>query len=223
MTDGAHVVPVPTESEMAHIRGIFSRAADAIVAASELGQRVAELASQVQALRMEVERVRESNRWLEQQLFDTARARDEARREATEASEALVIARETIHKHETEIEGAKATISAHTDTITRLHRESDEHLERALSAENELAFVKSKLDEAMGWIEEIHDRFKPKPPVSEVTPEPFHPEPSQPPQPPVVVEPLSAASEAGDTKSWPSMVEEGQVEERKEAGAGFKW
>lgn len=75
------VSPIVQEDDMSKVRELFDRAANAIVQASELAKQVNELSASVDALRRDVERMRSQNEWLDSQLADTRRQRDEAIRE----------------------------------------------------------------------------------------------------------------------------------------------
>lgn len=175
MTD-VQVTPVPTEAEMAQIRGIFARAADSIVAASELGHRVAELTKEVEGLRRDVEWLRSTNQRLNDQLIEVRGERDVARSKAVDLQHELNEANAAIGVHANTISSQRETISYRNETIARLNRESDDHLLRAMGAEEELGKVKAKLAEASAWMEEVQAMLRPK--VETVDPTPVQaPEP----------------------------------------------
>lgn len=165
MTDGTtaiQVSPVPTESEMSMIRSMFDRAANAIVQASELGQRVQTLSQHVADLEDRIKRALQSNEWLAEQLSNTRAERDAAIHTLADTTDDLVEAKETI-------EGLKAGQEVMAErgieareTITRLSRECDDNMGRAFTAERELAAVKAKLEEAVSWIEEVTTMLAPK-------------------------------------------------------------
>jgi chromosome segregation ATPase len=161
----------PTEAEMNHIRGIFSRAADAIVSASELKQRVTHLEHDMDVMRRELETVKNTNNWLTEQLGQVRGQRDKLQQEVDHANANI----STLNK---ELDAAKETITDQstrigelTDKLHAAQKESDDHLLRAMTAEEELAKIRQKLDEAFSWMHEAQRLFeKPKEEPKEVAP-----------------------------------------------------
>jgi hypothetical protein len=175
MTDGTTAVQVSpvTESEMGHVQDIFRRACDAIVGYSELGRQVQELTTKVEALTRELERLREDNKFMSEQLYETRKQRDEARVDAQETHGALVIARNDLSVVKADIEHKDALITSFRQKVATTERESDDHLLRAMHAEEELAKVKAKLEEAEAWFDSIkpilHPVVEPEPVPSDWT------------------------------------------------------
>lgn len=66
----------PTEDEMGRFLATFQRMRDAIVAGSKLAQEFAELRGQVQALREDLDKVRNINATLDEALLSSRQARD---------------------------------------------------------------------------------------------------------------------------------------------------
>lgn len=167
----ANTPAVPTESEMANIRGIFERAANAIVGYSELGIKVSELQTAVDTLRRDLDRVREHNRWLEEQLLQTRHERDEARSELAAAKAQIDTATSTVNKLNDDVSFRDKQIGDLREQNNKLENELDETLGRAISAETELGLVKSKLEEAMDWLRDVQSLVaKPMPTVVETVP-----------------------------------------------------
>jgi FtsZ-binding cell division protein ZapB len=163
MTDGTTAVQVSpvTESEMGKVQDIFRRACDAIVGYSELGKQVQELTTKVEALTRELERLREDNKFMSEQLYETRKQRDEARADAQETHGALIIARNDISVAKADIEHKDALITSFRAKVATVERESDENLLRAMHAEEELAKVKAKLEEAETWFDSIRPILHP--------------------------------------------------------------
>src|SRR5262245_11010469 len=162
----------PTETEMQHIRSIFSRAADAIVSASELAKRVTELEHTMDALKRELDTVKNTNAWLTDQLGNVREHRDRLTRELDEE-------RTKTSRLSGELEDANHTITTQgnriaelTDKLRDSQKESDDHLLRAMTAEEELQKVRTKLDEAFAWMEGAQKLFKKPEEVASVTPFP---------------------------------------------------
>lgn len=77
-TTGIQVAPIPTESEMASIRQIFTNVANALVRASELAKTVTELETKFSSLNEDHTRVMARSDQLEQSLSEARMQRDEA-------------------------------------------------------------------------------------------------------------------------------------------------
>jgi|SRR5215475_6505073 len=175
MTD---VVAAPTEAEMTSIRNMFSKAADAIVSASELGKRVAELEHEQRRIKEEVESLKATNQWLNEQLNTVRQHRDRLQGELdTERSTKDVLHRDLANANDT-ISANDIRIKDLSDKLHSSQRESDDHLLRAMTAEEELEKVKAKLDEAFEWMDaakKLFHREEPKEEVREPTPFPTPP------------------------------------------------
>lgn len=168
MSDGNTTPLGPVqESEMSHIRQIFDRAANAIVAASELAKVVDDLKVQVEALRGEVEKVRRENGWLDGQLANVREARDKALAEATQVRSELVEANHRAETAEAKNESQSRQIQALQDQLAKAQGERDDYGMRHMEASDALDKANgklAKLREAMG----IEDSPKPTP-VPEAT------------------------------------------------------
>jgi len=150
MTD---VVTAPTEAEMINIRNMFSKAADAIVSASELGKRVTELEKEQHRQKDEIEGLKASNQWLNDQLNTVRQQRDALQREIEEKRQGMeVLSRDLANAHDINTV-SNARITELSDKLHASQRESDDHLLRAMTAEEELDKVKAKLDEAFEWMD----------------------------------------------------------------------
>jgi len=148
------VVVAPTENEMATIRNMFSRAADAIVRASELGNRVTELEHQIDGFRRELETVKNTNAWLSDQLGTVRGQRDQLQHDLDHERAKNSALSQQVQEHSDTISIQQARINELEDKLRSREKESDDHLLRAMTAEEELAKVKAQMDEALGEVED---------------------------------------------------------------------
>lgn len=175
MSDGTtaiQVSPVPTESEMSTFRAMFERAAQAIVDASHLGQRVNELSDQVASLRNQVETATRNNEYLAEQLTQARHERDDVRRELSDTSNAYAQARAEIASKADEIAVKDNTIANLRQAVANVEREADENMLRALKAEEELDKVKAMLNDAQAWYERVKAIMEPPAPETPALPAP---------------------------------------------------
>ncbi len=82
----ANVSPVIPEADVSMISAMFTRIADGLVQASALAKEVSELRSVVASLKSDIEYVRDQNKWLDEQLANVRRSRDETQRELDEVT-----------------------------------------------------------------------------------------------------------------------------------------
>ena len=80
----ANVSPGVPEADVSMISAMFTRIADGLVQASALAKEVSELRSVVASLKSDIEYVRDQNKWLDEQLANVRRSRDETQRELDE-------------------------------------------------------------------------------------------------------------------------------------------
>lgn len=172
-----------TEDDMTHVRSIFERAANAIVAQSELGQRLAALQAefdafkinseaQIRRLQAQVDGVSETNRYLTEQLSIARNERNEARvalsdlqTSHNESQSQLANLGGTLTQRDAEIQRLR-------DQVHGLERERDEWQLKAMAAEEELASLKSKLEDAEAWFDGVRSMLHPPQPEPEPEPAP---------------------------------------------------
>jgi len=170
MTD---VAATPTEAEMINIRNMFSKAADAIVSASELGKRVTELEHEQRRQKDEIESLKASNSWLNDQLNSVRQQRDQLQTQLEQERHAKEVLSRDLANANGVIEHNNARITELSDSLHRSQRESDDHLLRAMTAEEELEKVKAKLDEAFEWMDAAKALFRRDEPKEVKEPIPF--------------------------------------------------
>lgn len=168
MTDGTgNIAPIPTESEMSNIRQLFERAANSIVDASKLAAEVADLRRIVEETKREIETVRNNNKWLDEQLQETRKARDEARSEAHDKGLRL-------NEANAKIDGLESRSSSQEQTITSLKQEIDslyKHLDQTEGERDKaLALVDrlvAKAEQAQEHLSKVMAVFAPEPKAEE--------------------------------------------------------
>ena len=151
MSDGTMSPLAPVqEDEMSHIRQIFDRAANAIVQASELSKQVADLQSQFQALKNDMEYLRKRNAELDVALADVRGQRDQAMRERDEAK----------NNHAAE-QNKAGDLQAKLDYANRLNEALQSEL-TSTKADRDQAYdawhkAETAKDEAEGKLRDIED------------------------------------------------------------------
>jgi len=202
-TTGIQVAPIPTESEMASIRQIFTNVANALVRASELAQQVTDLEARFSSLNQDHMKVMARNDELTQSLHEVRSQRDDGARLLDETANNLRAAQASItdltHQVEfgkTEIDRLNAKLKQVNDEAAHYAEEADKHERRASEAEAKLKAIHQTLG-----IPEVAAKPEPTP-----TPEPTQAQP-EPYTPPVNPEPrpLSQEEAAPRTEQGPEV------------------
>ena len=82
--------PAVTESDMNFVRSIFERMANSVVEASRAAPELANLRSEVEAFRKDVQEMRTKNSYLDEELTKARSERDAAKRDADEIEDRCV-------------------------------------------------------------------------------------------------------------------------------------
>jgi len=165
-----------TEEEMNRIRDMFAKGADAIVSASSLRNEVEELKKTMSDVKQNADETHQTNQALLRQL---SRQDAEITQLKTELDTLKVESsqyNQRLAQKDEEIHHLYADQSAKGETIQRLQRESDDHLNRALKAEETLDNVKGKLSDiqtAVQSVAKVYDEVESF----------LHPAPSEPQEP----------------------------------------
>lgn len=168
MTDQVNHTTSMTEEDMAKVRSLFARGADAIVSASQLSKDVEELRHSMSELKQSYDELASHNRFLlrrvnevETELEEVKKDRDNLRLEASHYNQRLAERDDTIRTLEN-------SVADNATTIARLTKESDDHMFRAMDAEDKLDQVKAKFTAAQSWFEDVNSFLHPAPiPVEE--------------------------------------------------------
>lgn len=196
MTDTTTTVPAATEGEMAHIKQIFERAANAIVQASELSKQVGELQAQFTSLKNDLEHFRQRNAELDTMLSDVRTQRDKAIEERDSATRNARDLDETCYNQQNTISNLKAEVEDIRNKLNRALTDSDSWMQAAEKSDNDLQAANSKLAklrEALGIVEPKAEPTPVPQPVAQTLPvgsahvdptptynDPFPTEPSKP-------------------------------------------
>lgn len=163
--------PAVTESEMNAVQSVFQRMATTIVEASKLSSDVNELRNTVEAMKRDLESQRNNNAWLDSQLAETRRAKDEAVTELLDTKDQL---RQTLDNYDRVSRDFQATgeiIRRHEQETQQLRRERDDAQMRNMELEDKLKASEdrwNKLAEAFGSIQ-LAAQPHPSEPTSEQT------------------------------------------------------
>lgn len=136
----------PSEDEMTKVTEVFAKMRDAVIDASKLAQEVAELRSAVEGMQRELASLRDSNRWLDQQVTELREQRDTALREKHE-----------VLSHGLQLQGEVSRLQAHGDSqraelarlnerVTGLLHDNDMIAKQAWATEEENKALKAKLE-----------------------------------------------------------------------------
>lgn len=162
----------PTEAEMTSVANLFNRMRDAIIDASHLAGEVAGLRKEVGDFRHEIEELRSTNRWLNEQNMSLLKARDTAEDEARRQSEARLAAEQSLASEQREHGFTKGDLDAARASVALANKDRDDAQFRVMELDEELTKVKAALAAVTAAIEGV----KPKPVVVEM---PKAPEPMQ--------------------------------------------
>jgi len=181
MTDEITTTNSGENEDMFKIRDMFSRAADAILAATQLRRDVTALQDSVNKLSTELEAVRNHNTWLEQQLEDTKRNRDEWRDRCFSAENSLEQSRQEVSRLTSVNEDQTRTIHDLNMLVERMrdeqreteHKRDDLELE-LMSVNDKLSQVRAVIDDAGSKLTELlfpEEKKEPEPTAQEIVPE----------------------------------------------------
>jgi chromosome segregation ATPase len=133
-----------TEEDMSKIRGLFAHAADSIVNASHLSAEVQGLKNTMNELKQSYEEIAANNKFLIRQIGTLEVEVSEVKRERDEARTELSTFNQRIAQRDDEIKELQTSHNEQAETIARLRRESDEHMMRALKAEETVDKIKER-------------------------------------------------------------------------------
>lgn len=154
MTDTTLVANV-TEEDMGKVRQIFDHALNAIVGMSQLSKDVETLRAQVGDLTSTVTRYRSQIDTLDEALYRTRQERDAATQKVNETAQAKEHAESKLYETEQSLDHLRSDNSQLNDRLVAARRESDDHMMRALEAEDKLAKAEAKLQEVRGHFKSL--------------------------------------------------------------------
>lgn len=165
---------VPTEDEMTAIRGLFARAADAIVNASNLNKKVNEMGEQITRLQAEVESINRYNRSLVEQLSDLRQKNAELQAKIDSMSEELSRSRQLMAQRDDEIKALQDRSNAQAETIVRLRRESDDWQAKANLLDTVQGTLRNRVGVVVQHVKDIDAVLNPPAPPAPLAEEPSH-------------------------------------------------
>lgn len=162
----------PTEDEMDRFLATFQRMRDAIVAGSKLAQEFAELRGQVQALREDLDKVRNINATLDEALLSSRQARDgfaadlrEANIQLTEANIKLNDTRREREEQRGRADAAEQLAAEQARTIEELIKHGDVAVETALRLREDNEGLRKQLETIREQWRGMAQVFDPVPPI----------------------------------------------------------
>ena len=163
----------PTESEMNMVTEVFSKMRDSVIEASALASEVAKLRVQVDEIAKETDNLRQTNRWMDGQIVELRRARDDAEVRYGNAS-----------NERDEVKRERDRLQTHSDNQSaELHRLNEEVTTLRVSrdkAQDEALDWMVKCDDATEKLKVIEALFAPKPSIPSTETAPFSPSVSKP-------------------------------------------
>lgn len=133
MTPPAPISPptITSEDDMGMIKDFFTRAANTIVEAAGLRKDIAELRSAVSDLKTEVEHVRSQNKWLDEQLANVRKSRDDY-------AEQLRTAHAQLDDTRVGFEHTKSKLQSTLDELNATRAQRDEGWDKATDLGHQL-------------------------------------------------------------------------------------
>lgn len=155
MDGNIQTTDVPTEEDMNKVRQIFDRGINAIVDASRLASQVQELSNQLDGLRADLDKVRQQNAWLDEQLLRVRQERDKANADATQARMDFEDASRANGSLKASLEQAASALDSLYQQIADLTRERDDAQLRVMELEDQVSKLKGKIEKFLALADEI--------------------------------------------------------------------
>ena len=152
----------PSEEEMRGVAETFARMRDAVIDASKLASEVAELRNAVGSLRNELESLRSTNRWMDGQITELRKQRDEEVELSTNLNRELTSTRNDRDSLQVHCDNQRETLARLNAQVAQLHTENDAWLA-------EVDKLSKERDEALAKLDTIVDLVCP-PKVVETSP-----------------------------------------------------
>lgn len=146
-TPQAEIGPETTQEtdEMRTVRGVFDRALNAIVAATNLAKQVEDLAAKVAGLQRDIDSVMEANRRLDEALTAVRAQRDEARSEAASLRSQLAEAQSDRQRVTNHRDSLNDDLNCERNAHQVTHNYMRDETQRADRAEAELGRLREQM------------------------------------------------------------------------------
>jgi hypothetical protein len=158
MTDIIHTEPM-TEEDMNKVRSYFARAADAIVDSSKLAKSVEELKNTMSELKQSYDEIAANNKFLLRQINTLENENTALKVELDSVKMERSHFNQRLAERDDEIRELHTAHNEQAETIARLRRESDEHMMRALKAEEVVDKVKGHFSVIKNMVQDFGDAF----------------------------------------------------------------
>lgn len=159
--------PAVTESEMNAVQNIFQRMATTIVEASKLSSDVNELRATVDAMKRDLESQRNNNAWLDSQLAETRKAKEEAVKELLDVKDQLRQTLDNYDRVNRDFQATGETIRQYEQETQQLRRERDDAHYKNLELEDKLKASEDRWAKLRELFGDGQDKTQPTPPPSE--------------------------------------------------------
>lgn len=144
MNDITNPTPV-SEDDMNMVRKVFTDMADHVIGYTTLSKSFHELEAKVNDLAKEVDHLRSTNAWLDEQLTRIRGERDAAQEALRQRQSELNMAQSDASFHKSRAEAADATIASLQEQVASLRKERDDYGVAQMQAEDALKEANAKL------------------------------------------------------------------------------
>lgn len=139
---------------MSMVRSVFERASNAIVEASRLSKEIAEIRTQLDAIKREVEEVQRRNRELDEMLTTTRQQRDEARGKLYDTERELAAVRSQLAMATDQLNTSIAKSNNLSDLLDKKSHDYDQAMDLYRDADK----AKTEAEQRLKDIEEFAGR-----------------------------------------------------------------
>ena len=162
----------PSEEEMRGVAETFARMRDAVIDASKLASEVAELRNAVGSLRNELESLRSTNRWMDGQITELRKQRDDAHYQLTIANDELNKTFNDRNSLQVHCDNQRETLARLNEQVAELRKERDE-------AQFQVEIAREAIVALEGKLKGVVELVCPKVPEPVVVEQPRDPETQQ--------------------------------------------
>lgn len=173
MSDGTTGFQVaPTEDEAMKISDMFTKAANAIVAASTLPQEIQRLRDDVARLTNQLQDSKLHSDALEQTIVELRQQRDEANSRAENYKFDLETTKRTLDNTQAGMDVLRGDVDTISGQLANVKRERDDYGLQVMELEEKFAKSEARLGEIKDRMKQVFGLHEPEPPKAEPEPVP---------------------------------------------------